>query len=117
MLTRLSGIRNPAKAAAELVEAGLWNVVGDGWAVHDYTDHQRSKARIEKDRAENAQRQAKHRKAQQQQKSQRNHANSNGVTKTVDTDTDNPTPPKPPPPNDADPLDEFVPANTPPPAS
>ena len=39
------------RAAVDLVEAGLWEPVSSGWAIHDYLDHQRSKAEIDSIRA------------------------------------------------------------------
>ena len=41
-------VLNNAQAEANvLVEAGLWAVVEDGWAFHDYCDYQPSRAEIE----------------------------------------------------------------------
>ena len=51
MLPRLSGVPNPAKAADELVAAGLWHDVDRGWEVHDYLEHQRSASDVDGDRA------------------------------------------------------------------
>lgn len=42
MLSRLSGVPRPQKAADELVDAGLWDEIDEGWLIHDYLDHQRS---------------------------------------------------------------------------
>jgi hypothetical protein len=54
MLPRLCAIKDADKAAAELVDAGMWHVTEDGWAVHDYLDHQRSRADVQADRADAA---------------------------------------------------------------
>lgn len=43
----LSRAKAPAKAAAELVAANLWDVCDDGYRVHDYQDYQPSRAQIE----------------------------------------------------------------------
>jgi hypothetical protein len=41
-------VLNNAQAEADvLVEAGLWRVVEDGWAFHDYAEYQPLKAEIE----------------------------------------------------------------------
>ena len=43
------------EVAAELVEAGLWDATDDGWAFHDWTDHQASREdaeRLSRQRAE-----------------------------------------------------------------
>jgi len=37
-------------AIDELVDAGLFIDLGDAWEIHDYTDHQRSRAEVEADR-------------------------------------------------------------------
>lgn len=45
------GVPNPAKKAAQLVDAGLWEATGDGWLIHDYLEFNPSKAKVEADRA------------------------------------------------------------------
>lgn len=40
------GVKAPERLAAELVDAGLWDVVDGGWQVHDYGDHQRTAAQV-----------------------------------------------------------------------
>lgn len=37
-----------SRATAELVTAGLWESVADGWRIHGYEDHQRSRSQVEK---------------------------------------------------------------------
>jgi hypothetical protein len=39
-------IPNPRKAAAELVERGLWLANGDGWEIHDYLQYNPSREEI-----------------------------------------------------------------------
>jgi hypothetical protein len=51
----------PAKTAEELVAAGLWNRIENGWTVHDYLDVQTSAASVEKKRADAAKRMAEKR--------------------------------------------------------
>jgi hypothetical protein len=41
-----SDVRNPAKAASELVTAGLWDVAVDGWYVHDYLAYNPPKEKV-----------------------------------------------------------------------
>lgn len=64
MLPRLSAIKAPEKAAAELVDAGLWHVTEEGWIVHDWLDHQRSRAQVRADQAAAADRQRRARERQ-----------------------------------------------------
>lgn len=59
MLPRLSAVSNPRKVADALVNAGLWHRENGGYQVHDYCDHQRSRADIEAERA--AARERRHR--------------------------------------------------------
>ena len=59
MLPRLSAVKNPKKAAGELVKAGLWDEHDGAWWVHDYLDHQRSKAQVEAEREAATERQRK----------------------------------------------------------
>ena len=51
MLRRLCNTANPAKAAAELVTTGLWDLVPAGWEIHDYCEHQRTSDEVEEQRA------------------------------------------------------------------
>lgn len=39
--------RGTPELAAELVDAGLWDVDGDGWQIHDWDDHQTSREHAE----------------------------------------------------------------------
>jgi len=50
---RLVGTR---KAATELVAAGLWDETPDGWFVHDYGEHQRTRDEVETQREQNRER-------------------------------------------------------------
>ena len=50
-------------AQAELVSAELWDVVDNGIQIHDYCEHQTSKADVEAKRDQSRQRLVKHRKA------------------------------------------------------
>lgn len=60
-LGRLCGLPQPTKLAARLVDVGLWSVTETGWAVNDYTEHQRSRNEVETLRAGTRERVAKHR--------------------------------------------------------
>lgn len=42
-----SGVRNPERAAAELVSFGVWNATETGFEIDGYLDHQRSRAEAE----------------------------------------------------------------------
>jgi hypothetical protein len=61
MLPRLTSITDPSRAAAELVDAELWHATEDGYEVHDYLEHQRSRADVEADRAKATERQRRSR--------------------------------------------------------
>lgn len=43
----LSLVDGTQRIAEELVSAGLWEKAADGWHIHDYLKHNRSKARVE----------------------------------------------------------------------
>lgn len=43
----LSLVDGTQRIAEELVSAGLWETAADGWHIHDYLKHNRSKARVE----------------------------------------------------------------------
>lgn len=49
------------KVVDELVTKGVWEVNGDGWVIHDWLDHQKSKADIEASREQWRRRQTKRR--------------------------------------------------------
>lgn len=61
IVTRLTDRKNASALAKKLVEVGLWDKATDGYVVHDYLDHQRSREEIEADREKTALRVAKHR--------------------------------------------------------
>jgi hypothetical protein len=50
-----------AVAADRLVEVGLWERVPEGWKVHDYEEHQRTREQVEHERELNRKRQQKKR--------------------------------------------------------
>lgn len=85
MLARLSAVKNPRKAAGELVEAGLWDHHDGAWWVHDYLDHQRSKAQVEAERAAATERQ---RKARSRRESQRDTSVTHGPVTLLETETE-----------------------------
>jgi len=47
-------IKNAKAAAESLVEAGLWEAVGEGWFIHDYFEYNKSKAFILTEREKKA---------------------------------------------------------------
>jgi hypothetical protein len=60
-LVRFSRLDDPATAAAELVDAGIWSTVGIGWSVVGYLDRsnpdrQLSRERVEDDRSKASER-------------------------------------------------------------
>ena len=50
VVARLTDLPKPAELAAKLVAVGLWVEQDGGYAVHDYADHQRTRAQIDADR-------------------------------------------------------------------
>lgn len=62
MVPRLCSLKEHDKAAAELVDAGLWHITAEGdYQVHDYLDHQRSREDVEAEREAAAERQRRRR--------------------------------------------------------
>jgi hypothetical protein len=60
-LSRLTGLQRPARLADQLVRHGLWARVDDGWRVHDYEDHQRTRDDVDHEREGNRERQRRRR--------------------------------------------------------
>lgn len=56
---RLTGQKSPTRLTTKLVDAGLLDIVRDGFFVHDYLEYQMSKASIENERAGARERMAK----------------------------------------------------------
>jgi hypothetical protein len=95
-LTVISRIRGPKAAAAELVDAGLWERVADGYVIHDYLEYNPDRARVKADREANAARQKAFRERKRAEReaakkgaegSARNsdrNADRNGVTRDAD---------------------------------
>lgn len=52
-----------ARHREELVNAGLWVPVDDGWKVHNFLEFNPSRAKVEDERAQSAERQRKHRES------------------------------------------------------
>ena len=47
----------PAKAAADLVECGLWKTAPGGYAMHDFTSYNPTREQVQRDREATAERQ------------------------------------------------------------
>lgn len=95
MLPRLCGTRNPAKAAAELVDVGMWTSVAGGWRIEGFEDEQQTREKVERTRA-----QAKERQQRKRSKpvtrdvtdvSQRDNSVTSREVREPDTDTDTDT--------------------------
>lgn len=52
------GVKAPEKLAKLLVDVGLWDVVADGWQVHDYGDYQRTSVQVKETRRKDRERKA-----------------------------------------------------------
>lgn len=52
-LRHLVRLPSPQKLADKLVEVGLWDALDNGWLVHDYAKHQRTKEQVERTRESN----------------------------------------------------------------
>jgi len=87
-LARLSDRKQPQKLAQVLVKAGLWDVHEDGWMVHDYLEHQSSRARVDRDREQARQRMARRRGSVDVRA---NTSGSSDEVRQLDTDTDTDT--------------------------
>ena len=87
-LARLSDRKQPQKLAQVLVKAGLWDVHEDGWMVHDYLEHQTSRAKVDRDREQARQRMARRRGSQDVRA---NMPGSSGEVRQPDTDSDTDT--------------------------
>jgi hypothetical protein len=74
------------KVAAELVAAGLWEVVEDGWQFHDYLNYQPSREQLASQRNATKERVTKYRERSR-----------NGVTPTIGNAPVTPPPPQPNP--------------------
>lgn len=82
MLARSCSALSPAarrKAADALVRVGLWEKRSDGWAFHDWLDHQPSRAVVRAEREQARERQRKHRAS----KAGVSHAVTSAVTDAV----------------------------------
>lgn len=64
ILRRLGALQDPDRAAAQLMEAGLWDATDDGYVVHDYLDYQPSRERVLNDRERARERQKRRRSPQ-----------------------------------------------------
>jgi hypothetical protein len=62
------------KLAAELVAAGLWEVVPGGWLFHDWEVMQPTRAEKDAERAENRRRQAEWRERKRREREERENA-------------------------------------------
>ena len=94
----LTRLRQVSRCVSALVDVGLWDEVDGGYQIHDYSNHQKSKESVEKQRVANRERQAKFK-----QRLNEGNAVTNAVTNAEvtqpDTDTDTETmcyPPNPP---------------------
>lgn len=61
---KLAGLPGERGLAEKLVEVGLWRPHDDGYEIHDYQKHQRSRERVLKDREDAKRRMADWRRAQ-----------------------------------------------------
>lgn len=71
---KLAAHRHGKRYATELVTAGVWEVADGGYAIHDYTEYQPSKADVLERRAETAER------VRNWRRNKRGNAPGNGVT-------------------------------------
>ena len=93
MLSRLCNTRFPAKAARELVDAGMWVVVDGGWRIDGFEDEQQTRENVEKTRAQARERQKRKRArhADVTEVSRRDMGVSHDEVRVPDTDTDTDT--------------------------
>lgn len=74
-----------ATAAQELVDAGLWHIVPDGWQFHDWDEYQETSEVVKRRRDDARERQRRSREAREEQrrKSQQESQRDNDVTDAV----------------------------------
>ncbi len=82
------------KAARELVDAGRWVAVDDGWRVHGYEEKQRTREQVEQERERWRDRQSRHRTVTPA--SRRDMDVSHGGVTETETETETEQPPLPP---------------------
>lgn len=75
-LKSFAGVANPKKSAKELVNSGLWEVVGDGYRFHEWDTYNISKTALESQKAATRDRVKRHR-------DKAKNTECNGVTSTV----------------------------------
>lgn len=119
MLRRLSPTpaRTTDRIAAQLVAAGLWVDDGDAWRFHDWCDWQKSKAKVEEERAARNERVNRHRKKRRGNALQARDGNAlqaRSVTQAV-TQAVTPPPTQPDPPLKGGGLGARTPATHAPP--
>lgn len=74
-------MKRPEKFVRELVDAGLWEAVEEGWELHDFLDYQPSKAQVTADRKKTAERQRRWRERHSETRDDSvSNGRSNGVT-------------------------------------
>lgn len=89
-VVRLIDAKKVEALAAALVDAQLWEVVDGGYEIHDYLVYQPSAEKVKKERAGNADRQARYRNRHAV-----SNEDSNGVTNADVTPSVTPAPPQP----------------------
>jgi hypothetical protein len=72
-------VKRPAKAAHQLVAAGLWHPVEGGWMVHDYLDVQTSAENVRRRRRKDADRKAEERESTKSPSGVRNGVHAESV--------------------------------------
>lgn len=87
---KLRALGGTLAAAQNLVEVGLWDETETGWSFHDWKDYNPLREDVLKQRAETAERVAKHRRKQQEDRDRRN-----GVSNTAPPRAQSPTRPDP----------------------
>lgn|GEM_PF-1749231 len=79
----LTNIKHYRKAVDALIEVGLWEEVEGGYQIHDYLEHQKSRASVQAEREKSRKRQTKHRA-----ESRRDNTVSHVDVTEPDTDTE-----------------------------
>lgn len=73
-------IRNVKATAQQLADAGVWDRVEGGWAIHDYLDYNPSREQVLAERKKNAERQERFRRRKNGKPTPPSNGSSNGVT-------------------------------------
>lgn len=89
IIARLTGLRRPDLLAARLVDVGLWHNHTDHYTIHDYADHQRPRADVQ--RAREAGRDRAKRSRERKANEHRNTSERSRTVRAIEAETETET--------------------------